>query len=108
MSEDNQIVTPRSFIDLHVPPGRSRPVESREHIAARHEFCEDLAQMLAERARSLTFELGITPEDVLARIGDGLTADGSAVSAAEAGWVMGRLAEVLEWTAAPGAPATPD
>ena len=101
MSEDNQIVTPRSFIDLHVPPGRSRPVESREHIAARHEFCEDFAQMLSERARNLTFELGITPADVLERIRQGLMAEGSAVSAAEAGWVMGRLAEVLEWPAAP-------
>lgn len=101
MSEDSQIVVPEAFVDLFRPPGTDRtrrPVETREVIAARHEFCEDLAQMLSETARDKLFALGITEPDVLERIGRGLLEPGSPVSEAEAGWVVGRLAEVLGWS----------
>ena len=100
MSEDSQIVVPEAFVDLFRPPGvdRSRrPLETREVITARHEFCEDLAQMLSETARDRLFALGITEADVLERIRHGLLEAGSPVSAREAGWVVGRLAEVLGW-----------
>jgi hypothetical protein len=66
-------------------------------IIARHEFCEDLAQMLSETARDRLFTLGNTEADVLDRIWRGLLEAGSLVSAREAGWVVGRLAEVLGW-----------
>ena len=100
MSEDSQIVVPEAFVDLYRPPGADRnrrPQETREVIAARHELCEDLAQMLGETAREKLLALGITQADVLDRIGRGLLEPGSPVSAREAGWVIGRLAEVLGW-----------
>ena len=100
MNEDSQIVLPEAFVDLFRPPGAPatcRPSEPREVIAARHELCEDLAQMLTETARARLFELGVAESDVLERIHQGLRADGSPVSPAEAGWDTGRLVELLGW-----------
>lgn len=105
MSEDSQIVIPEAFVDLFRPPGADRhrkPLESREVIAVRHEFCEDLAQMLSETARDKLFALGITEADVLDRIQRGLLEPGSPVSVREAGWVIGRLAEVVGWSVPKG------
>jgi hypothetical protein len=99
MSEDNQFIVPPSFIALFVPPGRSKPTETREHIAARYELCEDLAQMLTEQASTKKWELGVTEHDVLERMHRGLTTEGAVVQAAEAWWVTHRLAELLEWPA---------
>jgi hypothetical protein len=56
-----------------------------------------MAQMLTDTARATQFELGIAEEDVLERVQQGLLAEGSGVSAAEAWWVTGRLAELLDW-----------
>jgi hypothetical protein len=97
MSDDFQIEIPPSFLALFVPPGRIKPTASREHIAARYGFCEDLATMLTETAKAMEFRLGISPEDVLERVGRGLLADGSNVEANEATWVLRRLAELLGW-----------
>ena len=97
MSDDNQILIPASFIALFVPPGRSRPSASRPHIAERHEFCEDLAQLLTEQAATKRWELGVTEADVLQRIYLGLLAEGAPVDASEARWVLRRLAELLDW-----------
>lgn len=117
MSEDSQIVIPEAFIDLFRPAGARagrRLTQPREVIAARHELCEDLAQMLTETAQERLHALGVTPEDVLERIGRGLRAPESPVWAAEAGWVMGRLAELLGWpipvpeAPAPARAATPE
>lgn len=96
MSEENQIVVPRSFIELFVPPGRIKPTASREHIMERYELCEDLAQMLTEQARARLFELGIAESDVLERTFAGLRS-GEVVDEAEARWVVRRLAELLDW-----------
>jgi hypothetical protein len=104
MSEDSQIVVPPSFIALFVPPGRMRPTASREHIAQRYELCEDLAQMLTEQASAKLFELGVAEHDVLERIARGLQGDAAEpgiVDAAEAGWVVRRLAELLDWPPLP-------
>ena len=97
MPDDDQTVIPRSFIDLFIPPGGYRPREPREVVAARYELCEDMAQMLTEHARMKMFELGVTEEDVLARMGQGLLVPGSVVTADEAGWVVCRPAELLDW-----------
>jgi hypothetical protein len=97
MSDDNQVLVPRSFIELFIPPGRLRPSEPRDVIAQRHDLCEDMAQMLTETARAKQFELGVTEADVLERIARGLRVEGSALSDAEAGWVVCRLAELLDW-----------
>jgi alpha-ribazole phosphatase len=94
--EDSQLVVPPSFVALFVPEGRLKPTESREVIGARYELCEDLAQMLEETASSKRFELGVTEEDVLERIHQGLEA-GGVVSVAEALWVVRRLAEIIAW-----------
>ena len=99
MSEENQFVVPPSFIALFVPPGRSRPSASREHIAVRYEFCEDLAQMLTEQASTKKWELGVSEHDVLERMHRGLSGEGAVVDAPEAAWVTWRLAELLEWPA---------
>lgn len=96
MTEESQIVVPRSFIDLFVPPGRIKPTAPREHILERYEFCEDLAQMLVEEARARLFGLGIAESDVLERMLAGLRA-GTVVDEAQAGWIVRRLAELLDW-----------
>lgn len=96
MNDDSQLVVPRSFIDLFVPPGRVKPTEPWAVIAGRYELCEDMAQMLTEVALNKRFELGVTEDDVLDRVGAGLR-DGGVVSADEAGWVVSRLAELLNW-----------
>ena len=101
MSDESQVPLPQSFIDLFVPPGRSRPTESRAHISARHEFCEDLASMLTEHASTKLFELGVTEGDVLERMHRGLLGPGAVVSPDEAWWVIHRLAELLGWPAPP-------
>lgn len=100
MSDENQFVVPASFIALYVEPGRTRPNASRDEIAVRYEFCEDLATMLVDHARTKLWELGVTEADVLARVRGGLAADAAGVSEAEADWVIRRLAELLEWQTA--------
>ena len=99
MSEDNQIVVPRSFIELYIPPGRIKPTAPRDEIAARYEFCEDLASMLTEHAQLKRWDLGITEDDVLERMHRGLLAHDAPVTSPEAQWVVRRLAELLEWRA---------
>lgn len=101
MSEHSQIVVPPSFIALFVPPGRIKPNAVRSEIVARYEFCEDLAQMLTEQAQDKRWQLGVTEDIVLERMLGGLQADGSVVNAAEAVWVVTRLAELLDWPALP-------
>ena len=97
MSDESQVVVPPSFIALFVEPGRIKPNASREEIAVRYEFCEDLATMLTDHAATKLWELGVTEGDVLERIHRGLVAGDSGVTPAEAGWVTTRLAELLGW-----------
>ena len=106
MSDDSQLVLPRSFIELFIPAGRIKPTAPRDEIAARYEFCEDLASMLTEHARLKLWELAITEDDVLQRMHQGLMVPDAPVSPAEAQWVIRRLAELLEWRA-PDFPAEP-
>lgn len=98
MSDDSAAPPiPEAFVALFVPPGRQRPTASRAHIAARHELCEDLAQLLTDTAGQRLWSLGITEDLVLQRIHAGLPETGLDLSAAEAWWVTRRLAEVLGW-----------
>ncbi len=101
MADDNQFEIPRSFIDLFVPPGAIKPREPRNVIAQRYELCEDMAQMLVDAARTTLFDLGVAESDVLERFHLGLLVEGSVVSSEEAGWVIRRLAELLDWPALP-------
>ncbi len=97
LDETNQIPVPPSFIGLFVTPGQYKPRESRDHIAERYELCEDMAQMLCDTASTQLFSLGITEQDVLQRMHQGLSAEGSVVQPNEARWVVTRLAELLGW-----------
>lgn len=101
MSDESQIVVPPSFVALFIEPGRSRPNASRQEIAARHEHCEDLANLLTEHASTKLWELGVTEDIVLERIHRGLLAGDTALPAAEARWVICRLAELLGWEMPP-------
>jgi hypothetical protein len=97
MSDENQIVVPPSFIALFVEPGRIKPNASRDEIAERYEFCEDMANMLTEPSASKLWELGITEADVLERTRLGLASGDTGLKPAEAEWVLRRLAELLGW-----------
>lgn len=93
--DESQIVVPASFIELFVEPGRVKPSAPREHIVARYEFCEDLAQLLSQRAQEIGIDLGIPREDVLERMRRGLLDDAAGVDEREARWVFTRLRELL-------------
>lgn len=97
MSDESQIEIPQSFIALFVEPGRTKPNASREHIAARYELCEDLANLLTQTAGTMQFSLGITERDVLERCQQGLLLEDSVVTPNEAQWVICRLAELMQW-----------
>ena len=101
MSDDNQILVPASFVALYIEPGRTRPNAARDEIAARHDFCEDLACLLTEHALNKRWELGVTEHDVLGRMWSGLREGAAGVNENEARWVITRLAELLEWQALP-------
>jgi len=97
MSDDNQIYLPESFTALYVPPGKVKPSIGHREMAGRYELCEDLANLLIEKAANMQFTLGITEELVLTQCEQGLLADPSVVSPVEARWVVCRLAELLNW-----------
>jgi len=101
MSDDHQIEVPLSFVALYVPPGRIKPTEPWAVIRERYEFCEDLAQMLTDTARTKLFELGVAERDVLERIGDGLLGGGLPIDESQCRWVLRRLAELLDWEPLP-------
>ncbi len=105
MDDFNQIEIPESFVALFIAPGRIKPSATRATIAARYEFCEDLANHLVEYGRAQHFDLGITEADVLERVLLGLLQPASQVNEAEAHWVVRRLAELVDW-AWPEPPST--
>ena len=98
MSDENQILIPQSFIALFLDPGRSKPNAPRDVVAGRYELCEDMACLLTEHAQTLAFDQGVAEAEVLLRCHQGLLGDASLFSEKEAGWVISRLAELLEWT----------
>src|SRR5688572_29718125 len=99
MSDINQIAIPPSFVNLFIEPGRpNKPTEPRAVIAERYEFCEDLAMLLVDHAQAQLWDLKIGEVEVLQRIHRGLLAGApAALDAAQAGWVVTRLAELLRW-----------
>ena len=101
MSDENQVFVPSSFQDLY-RDARGRWLSPMSEVASRYELCEDLAQHLCEPCRGVHIEIGADAIDVLERCLRGLEEAGSGVSAAEARWVVTRLAELLNWPAPPG------
>jgi hypothetical protein len=82
---------------LYMPPGKVKPTLGLREMAERYELCEDLANLLTEKAANMQFTLGITEELVLQQCELGLLTDPSVVSPVEARWVVCRLAELLNW-----------
>ena len=98
--DSSQMEVPDSFIAIHSVEhaGRVRKLSMPlADLGERHEFCEDLAQALVESSRARLLALKVTEEDVLLKVLAGLTATESVVSAAEAIWVVRRLAELQRW-----------
>jgi hypothetical protein len=94
MYDHNQTLIPDSFLALN--PLNGRPRLTREATEARHELCKDTAAhtatFLAARIRDAD-----AADEALRRCHGGLCADPSAFSAAEAVWVIRRVAELQEW-----------
>jgi hypothetical protein len=97
MQDFNQIDVPPSFLALYTSPAGHRLTEPMSAIRDRYELCEDLAQALTDQASSTLFRSGEPEGRVLERIRTALSGPDSAVQPAEAGWVVTRLAELLDW-----------
>jgi hypothetical protein len=97
MTSDSQLSVPPAFVALYSTRA-GRLTLPRDDLLARHELCEDLATLLTEQAKLRQWELGVTEQDVLARMHQGLLGgEASPVTPAEATWVVRRLAELLDW-----------
>jgi hypothetical protein len=97
MTDDNQILVPDSFTEIHTDRLRRRLSVPVRELRARYELCEDLAQQLVASAQHLHFDLGISEDEVLIRIEAGLQGAESGLNPAEGVWVARRLAELLGW-----------
>jgi len=98
MNEHSQILVPEAFADIYRSrPGSARLLLPLAEVAARHELCEDLAQAMTEPARTMLFGAHLAEDEVLRRCLAGLRAEGAGLAAAEAVWVVRRLAELLDW-----------
>ena len=98
MDETSQIQPPPSFVALFQARNGKLTTPIAE-VVARYELCEDLACHLVEQAQTLYYSGNSSEEGVLLGFHAGLSDEGSVVSRAEAGWVIQRLAELLEWRA---------
>ena len=101
--DDNQILVPQSFIDPH-RSASGRLLVPVAHLRERYELCEDLACHLVEQAQTLYHSGNSSEEGVLLGFHSALAAEGLVVTTVEAGWVIQRLAELLEWKAPELAP----
>ena len=92
--DHNQTLVPEPFLALHSRHGRA--LRPRAEIEARYEICEDVALHTAAfmAARQHADD---DAGDALRRCHEGLRADPAAFSAAEAAWVIRRVAELQEW-----------
>jgi hypothetical protein len=96
VTDDNQTFVPDSFIALF-RDARERLTAPREQIAARHELCDDMANLLIDHCRTIHFRDGIDEAEVLRRVHLGLLAPPITVEPREAEWVVRRSAELLGW-----------
>lgn len=100
MDDTSQIQPPESFANLF----RSRAGLLKTPIAevvARYELCEDLACHLVEQAQTVYHSGNASEEGVLLGFYTAIAGEDSAVTPREAGWIIQRLAELLEWKAPP-------
>lgn len=100
MHDDQLTPMPESFLAL----GGGRPLRgqaAQAELRARYELCEDLANTLVPSAQALLHDDGLTEEDVLWRCHLGLAQPAAGLQPGEAGWVVRRLAELLNWPCPP-------
>lgn len=90
---DDQRLIPDAFLAVY-RDARGRLSESRDTLLARHEWCEDLCQMLAERVQWLHQDHGVDAAELAARVVNSLP-DAEGLHAGERDWVQARLAELL-------------
>jgi hypothetical protein len=95
MYEINQTEVPAAFMDIYCRHGR--PLETLAMIGSRHEACEELSHQVSTFCTSLQAKDELSEAEVLARCYAGLLASPETVSEPEARWVIGRVAELLEW-----------
>ena len=95
MDDTSQIEPPSSFIHLFRSRAGSLTMPAIQ-IVARYEFCEDLASHLMEQAQALHHQ-GHGSNSILLGIHAGLRSEDAMCSPAEAGWIVQRLAELLQW-----------
>jgi hypothetical protein len=100
MSDDYQIDIPPSFFALYTDP-RQRLSEPIATVRTRYEVCEDLSNHLVQHAQVLHHVEVPSEEEILRRIHAGLSSADAGVSAAEAQWIVTRLAELLGWNRVP-------
>ena len=100
MDDTSHIPPPESFANLF----RSRAGLLKTPIAAVvacYELCEDLACHLVEQAQTVYHSGNASEEGVLLGFYTAISGEDSAVTPREAGWIIQRLAELLEWKAPP-------
>lgn len=105
MYDENQTFIPDSFLALY-QDARKRLTIPREILVDRYDFCESMAGALVERCQGAYATGFIDQDQVLTRCYDGLV-EPSSLDAAQARWVVMRLAELLEWNWV-SAPPGPD
>ncbi|MET3493864.1 hypothetical protein [Variovorax boronicumulans] len=96
MSDDNQIFIPPSFFAVY-SDARQRLREPIGVVRERYEICEDLASHLVNHAQIQHHTEVPVESEILRRIHAGLATPEAGVSAAEATWIVQRLAELLGW-----------
>jgi hypothetical protein len=92
--EHNQVEVPPSFMALYCRHGR--PFETRAFIEERFEACDDLAHQLGGFCSEVQAREDLPEGEVLRRCHAGLLSMPDA-RPGEAGWVVARTAELLEW-----------
>ena len=92
--DHNQTLVPESFLALHSRHGRA--LHPRAEIETRYENCENVALHTAAFLAARHHESDDTNE-ALQRCHDGLSADPAAFDAAEAAWIVRRVAELQDW-----------
>jgi len=92
--DHNQTLVPESFLAIHSRNGRA--LGSRAGSEARYGLCEDVA-LHAAAFLAARHQEGDDTSAALRRCHEGLRADPQAFAAAEAAWVVRRVAELQEW-----------
>jgi hypothetical protein len=99
---ENQVEIAPAFVALYCDKA-GRLLLAEDQLRLRYEICEDLVQHLAGPALAMLGAGGDAKSgagiEIQRRIFKGLLAGESGLDQHEAGWVMQRLAELLEWPA---------